>query len=112
MLALAKTFVPDPGRLGPGRGLAGGDVLGEVEADEARRRYDMKLSRPDDPNFVYIDIAPRFKKDQEEFKQAHRRKRRLPDVYDVSDHSTSDAEAGDIYADGTSSKIRKIRGRT
>ncbi|KAJ6164000.1 hypothetical protein N7470_002672 [Penicillium chermesinum] len=48
----------------------------------------------------------------EEFKQAQRRKRRLPDVYDVSDHSTSDAEAGDIYADGTSSKIRKIRGRT
>ena len=32
---LAKAFVPDPGRLAPDRGLARGDLLGEVEADQA-----------------------------------------------------------------------------
>jgi TIGR03009 family protein len=55
----AKGAMPDDNFLG---------MFG-LRSDEARRRYDLKLSR-EDANFIYIDIKPRLPRDLEEFTQA------------------------------------------
>jgi TIGR03009 family protein len=57
-------------RGGPGA-MADDNVLGMfgVRAEEARRRYNLKLTKQDD-YYIYIEIVPRFRRDQEEFKWA------------------------------------------
>src|SRR5262249_12448352 len=40
-----------------------------MKAEEAKRRYDMKLVR-EDQNHIYVEIFPRFAQDKAEFKRA------------------------------------------
>lgn len=40
-----------------------------MKAEEAKRRYDLKLAK-EDQYYVYIDIAPRFPKDKADFQRA------------------------------------------
>jgi TIGR03009 family protein len=58
-------------RSGPG-GVSDDNFLAMfgLRADEAGRRYNLKLHKPDDPNYVYIEIEPRFQRDREEFEAA------------------------------------------
>ncbi len=44
--------------------------LFEMKADALKKRFDMTLIRPDDPNYVYIDIKPRLEADKGEFDRA------------------------------------------
>jgi TIGR03009 family protein len=57
-------------KLGPNAGGAGDnlmlDFLAGFKADEAKRRFDIKVFNEDD-NYVYLDIKPRLQKDQQEF---------------------------------------------
>jgi TIGR03009 family protein len=45
-----------------------------MKADEAKRRYDLSIFYPrgtDDPNYIYIQILPRFANDKADFKKAY-----------------------------------------
>jgi TIGR03009 family protein len=44
--------------------------LFEMKAEALKKRFDMTLVRPDDPNYVYIDIKPRLEADKAEFERA------------------------------------------
>lgn len=46
------------------------NFLFEMKADALKKRFDMTLVRPDDPNYVYIDIKPRLEADKVEFQRA------------------------------------------
>lgn len=57
--------------IAPNVGPGGGDnlmldFLSGIKADDAKRRFDIKLFNEDD-NYVYLDIKPRLQKDQQEF---------------------------------------------
>lgn len=41
-----------------------------MKAEEAKRRYEMTLQKPEDPNYYYIVIQPRMAEDQQEFTMA------------------------------------------
>jgi TIGR03009 family protein len=41
-----------------------------MKAEEAKRRYEMTLQKPDDPNYYYIVIQPRMPEDKKEFTMA------------------------------------------
>ncbi len=38
-----------------------------MKAEEAKRRYEMTLQKPEDPNYFYVAIQPRFPQDKDEF---------------------------------------------
>jgi TIGR03009 family protein len=46
------------------------DFLFEMKAPAMQKRFDMTLVRPEDPNYVYIDIKPRLEGDKVEFQRA------------------------------------------
>jgi TIGR03009 family protein len=46
------------------------NFLFEMKADALKKRYDMTLIRPDDPNYIYIEIKPRQEADKVEFQRA------------------------------------------
>lgn len=41
-----------------------------MKADEAKRRYDMSLHKPEDPNYYYIAVQPRAPQDRQDFVSA------------------------------------------
>ena len=58
-------------KLPPNVGAAGGDnlmldIVSGIKADDAKRRFDIKLFN-EDANYVYLDIKPVQQKDQQEF---------------------------------------------
>jgi TIGR03009 family protein len=44
--------------------------LFEMKAEGLRKRFDMTLVRPEDPNYIYIEIKPRLEADKVEFQRA------------------------------------------
>jgi TIGR03009 family protein len=46
------------------------DFLFQFKADSMKKRYDLTLSRPDDPNYIYLDIKPHLEADKAEFQRA------------------------------------------
>ena len=46
------------------------DFLFQMKVDTLKKRYDMTLTRPDDPNYVYFELKPRLEGDKREFQRA------------------------------------------
>jgi len=44
--------------------------LFQMKAEAMKKRYDLTLVRPDDPNYIYFDIKPRLEADKVEFQRA------------------------------------------
>jgi len=44
--------------------------LFDMKAEEAKRRYDLKLIKEDDPYYIYIEVNPRFPADKQDFRKA------------------------------------------
>jgi TIGR03009 family protein len=46
------------------------DFLFQLKADTMKKRYDMTLAMPDDPNYIFIDLKPKMEADKAEFQRA------------------------------------------
>jgi len=46
------------------------DFVFQLKAEAMKKRYDMTLVMPDDPNYIYFDIKPRAESDKVEFERA------------------------------------------
>ena len=46
------------------------DFLFQFKADTMKKRYDITLVMPDDPNYIYFDLKPRLDADKAEFQRA------------------------------------------
>src|SRR5579884_416337 len=57
---------PKPGQVAEDNLLS---LLFGMKADEAKRRYNLKLSK-EDQHYIYVDIAPRFAADRSDFQKA------------------------------------------
>jgi TIGR03009 family protein len=45
--------------------------LFDMKAEEAKRRYDLKLIKEDDPNYIYVEVNPRLPADKQDFRKAY-----------------------------------------
>ena len=41
-----------------------------MKAEEAKRRYELSIQKPEDPNYWYLVVQPRFPEDKQEFSMA------------------------------------------
>lgn len=57
---------PQPGQVADDNLMS---LLFGMKADEARRRYELKLSK-EDANYIYVEIAPRADRDRSDFQRA------------------------------------------
>jgi TIGR03009 family protein len=46
------------------------DFLFQLKADTMKKRYDITLVSPDDPNYIFFDMKPKLEADKAEFKRA------------------------------------------
>jgi TIGR03009 family protein len=46
------------------------DNFFQLKAESMRKRYDMTLVMPDDPNYIYFDLKPKMEADKAEFQRA------------------------------------------
>jgi TIGR03009 family protein len=58
---------PQPGQVAEDNNLL--SLLFGMKAEDAKRRYELKLTR-EDPNFIYVDIIPRSPADKADFQRA------------------------------------------
>jgi len=46
------------------------DFVFQLKAETMKKRYDITLAMPDDPNYIYFDLKPRLEADKVEFERA------------------------------------------